>query len=427
MWLCRKAKPRMTGPHNSSTHPQLHPTLEEKRFSWLRLMRSHRVGSATFHRLVADHGSAEAALRALPEIARAAGAENYRICEADRVRDELRRGAAAGARLILHGTPAYPAALAGISNAPPLLWAQGRLDLAHRPVVALVGARNASSLGHRMVRALAHELGEAGFVIVSGLARGIDSSAHQASLPGGAIAVMAGGVDVVYPAENTALAGELARDGLCLSEQPMGTPPQARHFPARNRIISGLARAVIVVEAAARSGSLITARDALDQGRDVLAVPGHPFDARAAGCNMLIRDGAALVRSAADVIEAIGPAQSLAPPPSQPGLMLNDPPASAPAPPPTGPSRPSGPEAAAPQAASPGTSDPQPMHPERRSLRQTAALHMQILDRLGPAPMAEDQLIRDLAANASQVTPALVDLEVAGKIARQAGGLVSRA
>jgi DNA processing protein len=174
-----------------------------------------------------------------------------------------------------------------------------------RPMIALVGARNASSLGTRMARRLAEELGEAGYVVVSGLARGIDTAAHHASLATGTVAVMAGGVDIVYPVENAVLAQEIAETGLRLSEQPMHLEPQARHFPRRNRIISGLAKAVVVVEAAAKSGSLITARTALDQGRDVLAVPGHPFDARAGGCNMLIRDGAVLVRSAADVIEAL--------------------------------------------------------------------------------------------------------------------------
>ncbi|MEY8841434.1 DNA-processing protein DprA, partial [Cribrihabitans sp. XS_ASV171] len=212
-----------------------------------------------------------------------------------------------------------------------------------RPMIALVGARNCSSLGTRMARALAHDLGKAGHVVVSGLARGIDTAAHIAALDTGTVAVMAGGVDVIYPAENAALAGDIAAQGLRLSEQPLRMTPQARHFPRRNRIISGLAQAVVVVEAAAKSGSLITARDALDQGREVLAVPGHPFDARAAGCNMLIRDGARLVRNAEDVIEALAPAA----PPEQldMNVVLRD----LPAPP-----------------------------PEKRNLRETAALHSQI-------------------------------------------------
>jgi len=259
--------------------------------------------------------------------------------------------------------------------------------------VALVGARNASSLGTRMARALARELGEAGYVVASGLARGVDAAAHLAAVESGTIAVLAGGVDVIYPAENAGLAADIARRGLLLSEQPMGMAPQARHFPHRNRIISGLARAVVVVEAAARSGSLITARDALDQGREVLAVPGHPFDARAAGCNMLIRDGALLVRGGKDVIAALPMEET----DEQPEL----------------PKRPAAPDT------------PPAPPPDKRSLRETAKLHQQILSRLGPSPLAEDQLIRDLAAPAGRVGPALVDLELDGKITRQAGGLLA--
>jgi DNA processing protein len=263
---------------------------------------------------------------------------------------------------------------------------------------ALVGARNASSLGTRMAKQMAIELSEAGFVVVSGLARGVDAAAHHAALPGGTVAVMAGGVDVIYPTENASLAEQIARMGLLVSEQPMRLEPQARHFPARNRIISGLSRAVVVVEAAAKSGSLITARTALDQGREVLVVPGHPFDARAAGCNMLIRDGAILVRSAADVIEAIGPAPAHST--EQATLDLPEPtPATIPA--------------IIPDATP-------------RSLRTTALLHQQILDRLGPSPIAEDQLIRDLDTPSHHVAPILVDLELQGRIARQAGGLLAR-
>ncbi len=229
----------------------------------------------------------------------------YTPCPVADAEAEIDAGRRAGARLIAYGAPGYPAHLADIPDPPPLLWAMG--DVAHlaRPMVALVGARNASSLGLRMARKLAADLSEAGVVVVSGLARGIDTEAHKAALKGGTVAVMAGGVDVIYPPENAVLAQEIAEKGVRLSEEPMHLQPQARHFPQRNRMISGLARALVVVEAAAKSGSLITARAALDQGRDVLAVPGHPFDARAAGCNMLIRDGATLVRASRDVIEAL--------------------------------------------------------------------------------------------------------------------------
>jgi len=382
----------MTGAQQSSTHP-LPPTSEDDRLAWLRLLRSYRVGISTFYRLLGEHGCARRALEALPDVARAAGLERYSPCPEDRAADEMAAGRAAGARLICIGEDAYPKELARIDDAPPLLWAVGDPALLQRPAVALVGARNASSLGTRMARALARELGEAGYVVASGLARGVDAAAHLAAVESGTIAVLAGGVDVIYPAENAGLAADIARRGLLLSEQPMGMAPQARHFPHRNRIISGLARAVVVVEAAARSGSLITARDALDQGREVLAVPGHPFDARAAGCNMLIRDGALLVRGGKDVIAALPMEET----DEQPEL----------------PKRPAAPDT------------PPAPPPDKRSLRETAKLHQQILSRLGPSPLAEDQLIRDLAAPAGRVGPALVDLELDGKITRQAGGLLA--
>ncbi len=377
----------------SSTHPQLPPTTEETRFLWLRLLRSRRVGPTTFHKLMADHGSAAAALSALPEIAQAAGVSSYEICPEGVVHAELQAAQRYGARMICTGDADYPTHLADIPDAPPILWARGDISLLSRPMIALVGARNASSLGTRMARSLAHELGAQGFVVVSGLARGIDTAAHTAALETGTIAVFASGVDVIYPTENTTLAGDIGAQGLCLTEQPMGLNPRARHFPARNRIISGLSRAVVVVEAAARSGSLITARNALDQGRDVFAVPGHPFDARASGCNMLIRDGAPLVRNAQDVIEALD---------QTPAAQFD-------------------PEVKQVIQAEPSIS-PNPT----RSLRETSNLHMQILDRLGPTPLAEDQLIRDLQSSANLVAPVLVDMELDGEIKRQAGGLLSR-
>ncbi len=384
----------MAGNSVSSTHPPLPHTQEDDAVAWLRLLRSRRVGPATFHRLMAEHGSATAALDALPEVARAAGVEDYRPCPRGVAEAELAAGRAAGARLLRHGHPGYPAALADLPDAPPALWAVGRAEMLERPLVALVGARNASSLGTRMARALARGLAEAGFAVVSGLARGIDTAAHHAALDSGTVAVLAGGVDVPYPAENAELFQLLAERGLRLSEQPPGRTPQARHFPARNRIISGLARAVVVVEAAARSGSLITARAALDQGREVLAVPGHPFDARAAGSNLLIRDGARLVRNAEDVIEAIG---TPAPARDAPALPL--------------------------AAPDPAAAPP----PSRRNLAGPAALHGEILDRLGPSPLAEDQLLRDLGLPAAEVAPALLELELDGRIARRPGGLLARA
>jgi DNA processing protein len=337
-----------------------------------------------------EHGSASAALEALPDVAKAAGTTDYRVCPEGVVLAEIKAAKIAGAQMICIGEADYPEMLTHISDAPPILWAIGDTGILHRPMIALVGARNASSLGTRMARALTSELAQNGLVVVSGLARGIDTAAHLAALDTGTIAIMAGGVDVLYPAENTQLAHDIAKTGLRLSEQPMGVTPQARHFPRRNRIISGMSQAVVVVEAAAKSGSLITARNALDQGREVLAVPGHPFDARASGCNMLIRDGARLVRNASDVIEVL---PALEPFEAQTEMALPD----IPTPP-----------------------------PENRPLRDTAKLHALILDRLGPSPVAEDQLIRDLSTPARNISPALVDLELEGRIKRQAGGLLSR-
>lgn len=373
----------MTDGQFSSTHPKNPPTTEDERFLWLRLLRSRRVGPATFHRLMGEYGSAQAALSVLPEIAAEAGVDDYRICPEGVIEAEFKAARKAKARLICFGDPDYPKSLYDLSDAPPLLWARGEIGLLHQDAIALVGARNASSLGCRMARSLSLELGQKAQVIVSGLARGIDAAAHEAALKTGTIAVFGGGVDRIYPAENKTLAEDILKQGLILSEQPMGLQPQARHFPARNRIISGLARAVVVVEAAAKSGSLITARNALDQGRDVLAVPGHPFDARAAGCNILIRDGATLVRNAEDIIEELA-----IPEPVQPDLPLAD--------------------------------------KGQDSLSDTAKLHDKILNRLGPIPLAEDQLIFDLKSKAKSLAPALSTLELHGKILRRAGGLLSR-
>ncbi|MGV8987992.1 MAG: DNA-processing protein DprA [Cypionkella sp.] len=363
---------------------------------WLQLIRSRRIGPTTFHRVVAEQGGVEAALKALPGIAKAAGVENYEIYPLGVVKHELAQGRAAKARMLIFGGPGYPAALMDLADAPPILWTQGDISLLARPMVALVGARNASSLGLRMARKLAESLGAMGQVVVSGLARGVDAEAHLATLSTGTVAVQAGGVDVIYPAENAELAAQILVKGCRISEQPMGMEPQTRHFPQRNRIISGLARAVVVVEAAAKSGSLITAETALEQGREVFAVPGHPFDARAAGCNRLIRDGATLVRGAQDIFDVLritGKAAS-APEPVLEDQVLPDP-------------------------------LPGPV-PARRPLTDVSSVHSMILARLGPSPMAEDQLIRDLAMPAAALTPELLTLELEGKIERQSGGLISR-
>jgi DNA processing protein len=341
-----------------------------------------------------EHGTAQAALEALPDVALKSGVRGYETCPEGVVHAEMRTARIKGARLICRGDDLYPTELAQLFDAPPMLWVIGNPTCLSRSMVALVGARNASSLGLRMARSLTSGLGEAGQIVVSGFARGIDTAAHMAALDHGTVAVMAGGVDVLYPSENTRMAGEIVEQGGALiSEQPMGMQPVARHFPMRNRIVSGLSRAVVVVEAAAKSGSLITARNALDQGREVLAVPGHPLDARASGCNLLIRDGARLVRNAEDVIEALPPEQEQ---PDLPGFE----------------------ETPVPQSA--------PHARAQRSLQDTTALHQQILSRLGPSPVAEDDLIRDLGSSPGTVAPALTELDLDGQVQRSAGGFLSR-
>jgi DNA processing protein len=365
------------------------PRSPEAQLDWLRLARSRRVGPATFIRLIREHGSAPAALDALPRLAAEAGVVGYAPASRQSAAAELDTGEAAGARLLLLGAPDYPPLLATIADPPPLLWALGEPALAARPAVALVGARNASALGCRMAARLAAELGAAGLVVVSGLARGIDAAAHRAALATGTIAAQAGGIDEVYPSENAGLAAEIASHGLRISEMPPGHAPRAQDFPRRNRIVSGLALGVVVVEGALRSGSLITARNALDQGREVMAVPGSPLDGRAGGCNQLIRDGATLVRDAADVAEALAG-------------RLGTPGETA---------------ARAPRAAPP---PPAPL-----ALPDAAPLEARILDRLAPAPIAEDALTRDLDLPAAAVAAALLDLELAGRVLRHPGGLVS--
>lgn len=389
-----------------SHHPLTPPHPVEDRANWLRLLRSRRVGTATFYRLMRDHGSATAALDALPEIARNAGVTDYQICPKSVVETELKAGHKHGAELLLRGDPRYPPLLALIEDAPPVLWVKGDLSLVERPALAIVGARNASSLGARFARSLTRDLGAEGFSIASGLARGIDTAVHEAALETGTLAVLAGGLDMIYPKENAALYRDIAEQGLLISEQPFGMKPFARHFPMRNRIISGLAHGTIVVEAAARSGSLLTAHDALDQGREVMAVPGHPFDARSAGCNILLRDGAMLIRGARDVLDTLAATSPLAHSEMEvPKETLAQP----------GPVPEHDPEPIIPPPA-----------PETRNLADHAALHREILSRLAAAPVAEDALIRELHAPADRVSSEILTLELEGRISRKPGGLLSR-
>ena len=340
-------------------------------------------------------GSARAALDALPLLARR-GERAKTITAVTRVdaEAELAELHRAGARLVCWGEPGYPGALAAIEDAPPILTVLGEAQLLQQPMIAVVGARNASANGRRFARDLAAELGRSGLVVISGLARGIDGAAHLGGLETGSIAVVAGGADVVYPPENRGLYDALVRQGAVVAELPLGTEPQARHFPRRNRIISGMALGVVVVEAAARSGSLITARLALEQGREVFAVPGSPLDPRARGCNDLLRHGATLTENAADILSQLGPQLRGAEPlrPNRPVAMP-----------------------VALQLPSQSTA-----HPVSEEAGQEL-----ILGRLGPTPVAVDELVRQCQMSAAAVATLLLELELAGRVERHPGNLVS--
>ena len=253
---------------------------QQEQLDRLRLIRSDNVGPVTFHQLIRRYGSATEALAALPDLARADGRRRIRLCPVSTAEGEMERTHNIGAQFCFFGTDAYPESLAALPDAPPVLITKGHHDLVHGRQLGIVGARNASAAGMKFTRTVAHELGEAGFVVTSGMARGIDTAAHEGALPTGTIAVMAGGMDIIYPPENAELYDRLGQGGLIICELPIGTKPLARHFPQRNRIISGLSLGVLVVEAALRSGSLITARNAAEQGREVFAVPGSPLDPR---------------------------------------------------------------------------------------------------------------------------------------------------
>lgn len=284
---------------------------DAERFARLQLARSHNVGPRSYLQLMRRFGTAARAIEALPALAARGGRTDYQVCEPDLIAQELEAGLTSGAELLMAGDPAFPKLLGMIEPVPPLIWVKGRLELFNRPAVAIVGARNASALGLRTARRLARELGSTGHVIVSGLARGIDAAAHASSIETGTIAVLAGGLDCPYPPENIDLSKRIAEEGILVSEVPFGVAPMSKHFPRRNRLISGLASGVVLIEAAARSGSLITARFALEQGREAMACPGAAEDARSWGCNALIRDGAALIRHAGDVEEALAAPRTL--------------------------------------------------------------------------------------------------------------------
>ncbi|MBU2166926.1 MAG: DNA-processing protein DprA [Alphaproteobacteria bacterium] len=354
-----------------------------ERIARLQLARSERIGPVTFAQLIARYGSAQAALDALPGVIRKAGGAAYTAALRDRIEAEIAAGEALGARLLVIGDADYPATLAAVDPAPPVLWARGSLDALQKEAVAIVGARIASAGGQRIARGLASQLGEAGMTVVSGLARGIDAAAHWGSLSTGTVAVLGGGVDDVYPSDNQDLYDRIVAEGCVLSESPPGTRAQARDFPRRNRIISGLSRGVIVVEAEIRSGSLITARLAAEQGREVFAVPGSPLDPRSRGPNALLRDGATLCERVEDVLDALGSVRAARIKPGRPAPV----------------------EIAA--------------DLDDATLSAVEAL-------LSPTPTPRDDLARSLGLPVAVVSGALLELSLVGRARLLPGGLASR-
>ncbi len=352
-----------------------------EQIDWLRLARADNVGPVTFAYLLKRYGTASRALAALPKL-KSQGATSH-IPSAQDAECELAAGEAIGAELLASTDAAFPTALAALDPPPPLLWVMGDPTLLSRRAVAIVGARIASAAGQRFARTLAADLGEAGFVVVSGMARGIDAAAHEGALPFGTVAVLAGGADDVYPPEHRDLHAEIARLGCVVSERPIGHNARAADFPRRNRIISGLALGVVVVEAELKSGSLITARLANEQGREVFAVPGSPMDPRSRGTNDLLRQGATLVEEAADVIRVLE-AQTFAAEPRR--------------------------------SASAWTAEP---------AEDVPAPTLETIGRLlSPSPTALDDLARAAGTPMPEVLAAVVELSLAGRADVLSGGMV---
>lgn len=363
------------------------PSREDQR-DWLRLARSERIGPATFRELLSRFGTATRALEAVPELSRRGGRKSgIRLCSPESAEHELEQLKRQGARLLRFCDPDYPDILKATDTAPPVLTCKGNIELLQAASMAIVGARNASLNARKLARRLAGELGAAGLVITSGLARGIDAAAHEGALDSGTIAVLAGGIDSVFPPENRQLQERIAAQGLLLAESAPGTQPKAGHFPRRNRIVAGLSQGVLVVEAALRSGSLITARLALEEGREVFAIPGSPLDPRAKGTNDLIRQGAILTESAQDVLDGLGQGAGLA-------ERRHD-------------------EAF--QSAPPSESDAE-LDKARQRLEEL----------LSPTPIQLDELLRESGLASGTVNLILLELELAGRLERHPGRKVSR-
>lgn len=359
------------------------PLNDAGRFDWLRLARSAHVGPVTFAALMNRYESARAALDAVPELAKNGGAKRVRLADPTHVEQELEAAAKAGAQMLMLGADSYPLNLTATGSAPPVLWALGAPEIAQPQSVGIVGARNASALGLKFAEMLAADLGKAGWTTVSGLARGIDAAAHRGALQSGTVAVLAGGVDAMWPPQNEKLYHEIIERGVVLSERAMGHQGRAPDFPRRNRIVSGLSLGVVVAEGAERSGSLITARFAGEQGREVMAAPGSPLDPRASGCNRLIREGATLVRGIEDVLEALS---SLS---AQPRIA----------------------EPLFEWASAQGDAD--------------EALRVEIHELLGVVPIEIDELIRMTDAPPGLVLHVLLELDLAGRLRRDPGGKVA--
>ena len=368
--------------------PALTLTASEKR-DWLRLIRSDNVGPITFYKLLERFGDAQAALDALPEMARRGGrARRLKVATTAAAEREMEALDKIGAKLLARGEADYPPLLGHIEDAPPLISVLGHAHLLGKKAIAVVGARNASVNGLGFAEKISRDLGTGGLLVVSGMARGIDAAAHQGALGSGTAAVVGGGIDVVYPKENTALYDRLKAEGVIVSEIAPGTQPKARHFPRRNRLISGMARGVVVVEASPRSGSLITARMALEQGREVFAVPGAAVDPRARGTNHLIRQGAILTESADDVFEALNSAGRI-PLEDAKGIDL--------------------------KGFSPTPPDPDELESARRAIEKS----------FGAAPTPVDEIIRNCQSSLPVVSWVLLELELAGRLERHPGNTVS--